>query len=161
MADVFGRSDSPFVGAFSADQSRLFFADQNMAGSLTQNLNVQYNQTVSPLFEIGSSNRYYVVGRTSGNMGLGLIIGPAKFNTAFIQRLGNVCASGSRRVSLELGGGLCQGGSLGGLSAQGGANDVKLTADACVAMGITYGVQSQDVLVNEAIQIMFGQLSRS
>lgn len=153
MADILGRGDSPYVGAFSADASRLFVGALNMAGNLVQSLGVNYTQPVSPLFEVGSNNRYYVVGRTTGSMTMGKVIGPTVISNALIAFLGNPCAPGSRRLTLSLGNAQCSGAGAGTVFA--------LIADACVATGISYGTQANDLLVNEQLQVMFGQLQRT
>lgn len=157
MADVLGRADSPFNGAFSAEGSELFFGDAaggiDGKGNLVQGMNVQYQQPVSTLFEVGSNFRYYVVGRTSGQMSMEKILGPAASTEALLTRLGNPCLGGSRALNLTLRGVGCT-----EAVAAGGA--VRLRADACVATGLGFGLNAQDLLLRESVQIMFGQLSR-
>lgn len=151
--DVLGRGPSPLVGAFSADASRLFFGAENQAGCVVQNLSIGYNQSVRPLFEIGSNNRYYVVGRTMGNMQIGRIIGPGVFLSTILEALGNPCSGVNRLIQLQLGNSACAPGSL--------AREVRLFMDACIAMSIEIRTEAEQLLVNEMISIMFGQLSRS
>lgn len=151
--DVLGRNPSPFVGAFSADASRLFFGSENQAGAVVQNLQIGYQQSVRPLFEIGSNNRYYVVGRTQGDMTIGRILGPAVFLSTILSALGNPCAQVNRLVTVQLGNSGCSGAVAG--------KDVNLFMDACVAMSVRFATEAEQLLVNEQIAIMFGQLSRS
>lgn len=158
MADILGRSDSPFNGAFAAEGSRLFFGDLqnnglNGVGNLVQGMSVQYMQPVSTLFELGSNYRYYVVGRTSGNMSMEKILGPAATTEALLARLGNPCSGGSRALYLELGGVGCTESVTGG-------GTVRLRADACIATGVGYGLNAQDLLLRENVQVIFGMLSR-
>lgn len=157
MADVFGRADSPFNGAFSAEGSELFFGDAaggiDGKGNLVQSMNVQYQQPVSTLFEIGSDFRYYVVGRTSGQMSLEKILGPVASTEALLVRLGNPCLGGSRALNLTLHG-------VGCTDAVRAGGAVRLRADACVATNLGFGLQAQDLLLRESVQIIFGQLSR-
>lgn len=152
MPDIFGRNASPFAGAFAADNSSLIFGGQNMATHLCQQLSVNYTQNVNTLFEIGSNNRYYVVGRTTGQMQMGFIIGPTVFGSAFLAAIGNPCAGGNKDLTLNLGNSACAGAGTG--------KTVTLIAKACVAMSIGYTMQSQDMLINEQLQVMFGELNR-
>lgn len=158
MADVFGRADSPFAGAFSSDASFLRLpgapgtAGPTGANNLVQGLNVQYQQPVSTLFEIGSNFRYYVVGRASGQMGLDQILGPTRLLDGVIQRLGNPCIAGDRSVELVLGGSACTGAGVG--------QNVGVRADACVATAIGYGINAQDLLLRQNTSVIFGQLRR-
>lgn len=153
MPDIFGRAPSPFAGAFSADSSTLSLAGIDQALSLVQQLSINYTQPVNTLFEIGSNNRYYVVGRTTGQMQMGRIIGPTVVSTALLQRLGNVCSAGNRDLTMTLGNSACTGTGTG--------KSVTLMAKACVATMIGYSMQSQDMLINEQLQIIFGELSRT
>lgn len=155
MADVFGRADSPYNGAFSAEGSELFLGnDIRGPGNLVQGLNVQYQQPVSTLFEIGSGFRYYVVGRTSGQMSMEKILGPLATTDAMIVRLGNPCSVGERSLLLALKGVGCTGSVNSG-------QPVRIKADGCVAASLGYGINAQDLLLRESLQIIFGQLSRS
>lgn len=154
MADIFGRAPSPFAGAFAADASTLSIAGVSQATHLVQQLSVNYTQPVNTIFEIGSNNRYYVVGRTSGQMQLGKIVGPTVVSTTLLATLGNPCATGSRDLTLTLGNSACNGGA-------GQGQSVTLTAKACVATMIGYSMQSQDMLINEQLQLIFGELNRT
>lgn len=42
---------------------------------LVQNLSTSMQQPITPLYEIGSNNRYYVVGKSSGNFTIAQILG--------------------------------------------------------------------------------------
>lgn len=152
MADIFGRNDSPFAGAFAADASVLVIGGQAMATHLIQQLSINYSQNVNTLFEIGSNNRYYVVGRTTGQIQLGKIIGPSIVGSAFLALLGNPCSGGNKDVFLLLGNSACSGAGVGGF--------IILIAKAVVLMSVGYSMQAQDMLINEQVQGMFGQLNR-
>lgn len=161
MADVFGRADSPFAGAFSADKSVLQLGDMggNAAGSLVQNLQVNYQQQVNQIFEIGSASRYYVVGRTNGNISFGRVVGPRIVALELLQRLGNVCEgdAASHRLQFTLGSSACNWKDVGGAS----GSNIRIVADAVVATSVGYSVQAQDMLINENVQCMCGQVSRN
>jgi hypothetical protein len=152
MADIFGRNDSPFAGAFAADASKLVIGGQDQATHLVQNLSLNYSQNVNTLFEIGSNNRYYVVGRTTGQFQWGRIIGPTAAGSEFLALLGNPCSQGNKDLIMNLGNAACNGITK--------AN-INLTAKACVLMSVGYSMQAQDMLINEQLQGMFGQLNRT
>jgi hypothetical protein len=153
MADIFGRKDSPFEGAFSADSSTMKVGGVDGAKSLIQNLQVSYQQQVNQIYEVGSANRYYVVGRTNGTIAIGRVVGPANLQDAMITRLGNPCSAGDKSLSFSLGSAACKG--------VGAGNAINIKADACVATSVSYSVQAQDMLVNENVQAMCGQLSKT
>lgn len=156
--DVFGRDDSPFAGAFSADKSTLkLAAAEDAAGSLVQNLQVNYTQTVNQVFELGSGSRYYVVGRTNGTVAFGRIVGPTLVALETLQALGNVCNGDAKKhkLELEMGSSACNFNVPGAVGKK-----VKLECHAVVATSVGYSVQAQDMLINESVQCICGQVNR-
>lgn len=162
MADVFGRQDSPFVGAFAADSSVVTVGTVKGARMLIQNIQVGYQQAVNQIFELGSNNRYYVVGRTNGNMSLARIVGPVKMNQDVLKMFGNVCEGNPSEKSLtfDLGTSSCNAVAFQENIVGHQDGNVKIRADGCVATGVTYAIQAQDMLINENVTLMFGQLSK-
>jgi hypothetical protein len=152
MPDIFGRNPSPFAGAFAADASLLIFNGENQALALIQQLSINYSQPVNTIFEIGSNNRYYVVGRTTGQVMFGRIVGPVITSGALLAVLGNVCAQGDRNLFFVLGNAACQGSGAGRV--------VKLFAQAVVAQSVGYSMQAEQMLINEQVQCICGQLDR-
>lgn len=151
--DIFGRKASPLEGAFSADSSTVTIAGINGAKSLVQNLQISYQQQVNQIYEVGSANRYYVVGRTNGTIAIGRVVGPANLQDAMLTRIGNACAAGDKSLTFNLGNSACLGENIG--------KTTNIKADACVATSVSYSVQAQDMLVNENVQAMCGQLSKT
>lgn len=152
MPDIFGRNPSPFMGAFAADASVLIFNGVDQALQLIQQLSVNYSQPVNTIFEIGSNNRYYVVGRTTGQVMFGRIIGPTVTSAALLQVLGNVCAKGDRNLTLTLGNAACAG--------SGAGKKIILIAKAVVAQSVGYSMQAEQMLINEQVQCICGELER-
>jgi hypothetical protein len=166
--DILGRKPSPYVGAFAAEESKLRIDGIDGAGLLVQSLQVGYQQPVQPLFEVGSNNRYFIVGRAQGSMGIERVFGPQRLAEAILARLGNVCSGGSRVLNLEMGSSACTTGAnapiaglAGGAALAAVATPVKLIADGCVASGVNYRTESQQMLLQESTQVVFGQLSRA
>ena len=155
--DVFGRGASPFGGAFSADYSTMqFSAYPGKSGALIQNLQVNYQQQVNQIFEIGSPYRYYVVGRTSGTLAFGRIVGPVATNKDILKKLGNICKTteADRTITLNLGSPDCT--AVGQQPANSG---IALEASAVIATSVGFSVQAQDMLINENVQCTCGQVS--
>lgn len=92
MTDVFNRAIPKYGGSFSSDGARLHFAgDIEGAGLLIQNISVNYQQAITRIWELSSNTTYYVGGRTSGQMGMTRILGPAPLSRVFYTRYGDVC----------------------------------------------------------------------
>ena len=175
MADVFGRKDSPFMGAFSADNSTLTIggfaggaaaAAAAATGTLVQNLQVNYTQTINQIFEVGSAYRYYVVGRTNGTIAFGRIVGPSVVSAFLLSKLGDVCganAPGDHEVVLTLGNSACQFNNVAipvPIAPAGVGQSIELKCEAVVATSVGYSVQAQDMMINENVQCICGQVSR-
>lgn len=152
MPDIFNRQTDSFGGSFSADQARMTFpaltgglgAD---AGLLVQNMNVSYSQQVTRLFEIGSSNIYYVGGRTSGAAGVARVVGPKKIAKEFYRTYGDVCQARTNALHFSVTTG-CDG-------AQTGFARAAFTAHFVVIVTVGIAVAAADMLINEQLQMMF------
>lgn len=73
------KSKAEYKGAFfTAAGSGLQFKGVNL--NLVQSLQTSMQQPVTPLYEIGSNNRYYVVGKSTGTFTIAQILGFAAAN---------------------------------------------------------------------------------
>ena len=67
-------AQATYAGAFfTSAGSGVKFGGDNL--HLVQNLSTSMQQPITPLYEIGSNNRYYVVGKSSGNFTIAQILG--------------------------------------------------------------------------------------
>ena len=67
-------AQATYAGAFfTSAGSGIKFGGANL--HLVQNLSTSMQQPITPLYEIGSNNRYYVVGKSSGNFTIAQILG--------------------------------------------------------------------------------------
>jgi hypothetical protein len=85
LQDLYGKTTTfKSTNIITADQMVLRLGG-NEAGEeyLVQNVSVQYNQPISRVFEIGTSNVYFAPGRSLGNFQIGRIIG-TKAITSFL-----------------------------------------------------------------------------
>lgn len=111
MADIYSLTNQQFGGAFPIDGAKISFSgsDGNLlgVGFVTQNLNYQYAQPITTLFEVGTNNVYVVAGRARGSAGLARVLGPRPIISGFYSQYGNVCNMGSNILSLDCASGSC------------------------------------------------------
>ena len=141
--DVFSR-EVTFGGAFSADGARITFADLG-AGLLVQNLNYQYQQSISRLYEVGSPDIYLVAGRTQGTVTMNRVVGPKRILPEFYQQYGNVCNAGNNNIKFSAATGC------------GGAVSTRQVIDIRHAIVTALGgaVNANDMIINESLTMMF------
>lgn len=133
-------------GAFKTDLARARINGES-AGLLLQNVQFSFSQAVTMLYELGSSDVYYVVGRAQGSAGISRVVGPASLNIAFLQRFGDGCRAPSNTIQLA-----AQGGCAG---SQGG---VTYSLEGCLITSISGGINAQDMLINEQLQMTYVNL---
>lgn len=154
MADIFNRNASNLAGVFTADSAKLVL--KGNLGVLVQQLQVNYAQTVTRLYEVGAngpngaSNTYYVGGRTNGQMSLNRVVGPSNSITAFYYQYGDVCKANQNQINLTLTQTDCSTGSKG---------STNYTVSAAVITNVSVGVAAQDMLITDASQLMFSSLT--
>lgn len=150
MADIFNRTSDKFGGSFSADQARVTFpaltgGQGSDAGLLMQNLQANYTQQVTRLFEISSPTIYYVGGRTSGQASVTRVIGPRKLAAAFYSTYGDICNAATNTLNFSMSTGC--GGTEGARASY--------TAHFVVVVSVGISVGAADMLINESLQMMF------
>ena len=151
MADVFNRSTDQMGGSFSADSGKITFpalinnqgAD---AGLLIQNMSANYTQQITRLFEVGSSNIYYVGGRTAGNANVSRVVGPRKIAKEFYQTYGDVCQARSNTLHFSV---------TAGCGESGETARASFTAHFVVITTIGLAVGAADMLINEQLAMMY------
>ena len=142
MASVFAGGQT-YNGGFRADQLQLSFAGQDVAGFLVQNVQFQYTQQITMLYELGSANVYYVGGRAQGSATLARVIGPAPLGAQFIRQFNNLCSPQDINFNASAG---CNGGG------------VNYTLEDAVLTTVSVSMQAQDVVINEQLQFIFVDL---
>jgi len=153
--DLFGRNTDNYGGSFAADNAKLVFPGIGDAGGadigmLSQQLQCQYSQQISKLYEIGSSKFYYVAGRTQGQLSINRVEGPRRLGTAFLKKFGNVCNVRTNNLSFQL---------VGDCGDGGGGQNTTYTSKFVVIQAVTIAVAAQDMLINNGIQAMFSSFS--
>lgn len=148
MANIYG-SQQVLKGAFKADLARALVNGQS-AGLLLQNLQFNFAQAVSTLYELGSSDVYYVIGRAQGTAGISRVVGPSQLNLAFLERFGDGCRAPTNQITV---------GAKAGCTNNLGGGTYRLDGCLITSMGASMG--AQDMLINEQIQMQFINLDIS
>jgi len=110
--DIFGQKAATFGGAFASDDAIVTFTQLNDAyrneniGAeiplLLQSLAMQYQQTITRLYDLASTLVFYVRGRAAGQLSIGQVVGPSKLSYAFLTTYGQVCDAGSHSMDITL-----------------------------------------------------------
>ncbi len=150
MADVFKRSVA-FGDAISADGVKVTFQDFQV-GMLVQNIQLQYSQQISRIFEISSNKQYYVIGRPSGNLSMARIVGPNTVTKTFMEQFGDACNATKNTIHLQAAAGCVP-------DATNAKKGISYTAGNCVINNMGISLQANDMLINESFGLMFVGLS--
>lgn len=159
-SDIFSRMTDAYGGAFSADAAKVTFAsDPGVLGSvgangggvgmLVQQLQFNYQQQVTRIYEIGTNVSFYVAGRTQGSMTVGRLLGPRPVALAFYRKYGDVCQASTNHLDVEMATGCTGAGNLA---------RVAFKLKFCVITTIGVSVTAQDMMINEQLQLMFCSL---
>lgn len=169
MPDILGREQvGNLAGVFSADKVRLTFGGANLAGHVVQSLGVNYQCPVNPIFELGSADRYYMVGRSSGQANIGQVLGVSLLTLELLQRLGDPCAAGDRSLTFEIQNcrprqagisALAGRASAAGTGTGTGAVPVKMSG--CVSNTFSLNTEAQQVMIQIALSFIFASMSRN
>jgi hypothetical protein len=166
MADIFANTNLSFGGAFSAARGIISMGTLN--GILMQNLNINYQQNITRIYELGNlgalMNVYYIGGRSSGTASVAHILGPNVQLAAFYSQFSDVCQANNNSLQIGLGGGTCSfSGATTALPAPAalGATPASFsyTAQYCVLMSVGLAVSANDIVINSQSQIMFSNLA--
>lgn len=131
----------------AADATRMLLPFVGDEDFLLQSVQIQYQQKITRLWEVGSNKTYFFAGRTEGNINAKRIIGNKNASLSFIQQFGDVCNMAGNHLTLQLDSGCSGFASRGALSASG-----------CVINSVAYSMQAQESIINEDVGIMFALL---
>jgi len=151
--DIFGYKRNPKPdGVFSTEDSVLTFGGSPSIGALVQQWQMNYQQQVMELFEIGSNNLYWAKGRPVGNGTVGRIIGTVDAEGAGGKFFPDDCYD------------ICKGGAEVDITARSGtcenfkAKTITIKMHGVVVTAIGFAMRVQDVMLNENIGWRFGAL---
>lgn len=148
MAQVFA-TQQVLGGKLRADKVKVMLNIEGVGtpatGMLLQNIQFNYTQQITLLYEIGGeedkANVYYVGGRAQGTMTIARIIGPAQAQLDLITDYGDICEP--KDISFDASGS-CKGGS-----------GIKYTIHDAVLTTVGVSVAAQDIVIHEQLQFMF------
>ena len=146
-------------GSFRADLLELRLGEIT-TGMLAQSINFNYTQQVTMLFEVGSTNVYYVAGHAQGQAQLQRVLGPGASVATFMSAYGNVCAP--KNIDFSAKGG-CKSGQPNAAGGTQGNPDtlsqkVEYTLEYAVLTTVGTSVDSQSIVVQENFGLMFANL---
>lgn len=142
--DVYSRQVN-FGGAFSADGARVTFGNFN-AGMLVQQIQWQYQQNISRIYEVGSPDIYLIAGRTQGQVTVNRVLGPRALAIAFYNQFGDVCNAGQNHIQFRA--------QTGCAGAAGGARQ-QINMRHVVIQTMGGAVAARDMIINETITMIF------
>lgn len=150
MPSVFaagGGKDQEYGGSFRADDVTLSFGDGGAKkGALVQSVQFQIQRNVNMLYEIGSTNVYYVGGRRQGNATFQRVVsGSADFKT-MATKFGNICAPDNLVLNAKQA--VC-----GARDVANGGVEYTLVQATLNSVGAT--VSANDIVINESLGFMF------
>jgi hypothetical protein len=141
MASPFGKEQT-HNGSFRAEDLTMTFGGAGGPGALVQQVNFTLTRQINTLYEIGSSNVYYVGNRRQGQAQLSRIVGgTANFKT-LVNDYGDMCTP--KDVVLTAAGG------CGGTS-----GSVTYTLKKATLTQLGASVTAQDVVITENLGFMF------
>ncbi len=144
MAFPFGK-EQEHAGSFIADDLELTLGGAGGKGSLIQSANFTMTRQINMLYEIGSSQVYYVGNRRQGTCQMTRIVGGSADFKTLITTYGNMCEP--KDLMLKAKGGTC--GKSKGIQ----YNMKKATLN---SMGMS--VTAQDIVITESLGFMFADL---
>ena len=151
--DIFSRAVKSPSGAFSIDSAELTF-DGIDKGLLVQNIQLQYQQQVTLVYDLTKpEDVYYVAGRSQGTMSLGKVVGPGGTVKAFYTKYGNVCDVQKSFTMTGLGG--CKNQGTTGNST---VNDETFIIHNPIVTSVGFSMTVDNALISEQAQLIFASL---
>ena len=159
MADLFDRAGNDYGGSFASDAAKIVFSGAGV-GLLTQQFQVQYQQQVTRLYEIGSNQTFLVSGRAQGSLTIARVLGPRAVQTAFYGTYGNSCNAATNNLAIVLETG-CPKGTSGNPGQSGGLGKLAFNIKNVVLTSVGISVTAQEMVVNESLQAIFVSLDQN
>lgn len=139
MASVFG-TEQKHKGSFRAEDLKMTFGGGGGDGALVQSANFTLTRQVNLLYEIGSTNVYYVGNRRQGQAQLSRIVGGAGSFQTLVTTYGDMCKP--KDITMEASGGC-------------GGKGVKYNMKSATLTTIGASVTAQDIVITENVGFIF------
>lgn len=140
MADIFGYNRTGASDVFVADRSTLTIVGVDGV-DLIQGWQVNYQQNIQPIYEVGSSRIFWAKGNPIGGGSISRIVG-----TSFLNMSGEIC-DGGHTIAIRNASGACSGGELG----------LVCTGAVCTSVG--FSAQAGNPTVSENLAFQFTSLN--
>jgi hypothetical protein len=144
MANIFG-TEQLHRGSFRADDLKMTFGGQDGDGALVQQANFTLTRNVIMLYEVGSTNVYYVGNRRQGQAQLNRVVGGSSTMSALLNKFGNMCEPDM--IKLE---------ASGGCGGAGGSISYTLMEATLTQVGAS--VTAQEIVITEQLGFIFADL---
>lgn len=139
MGDIFGYNRGGASDVFVADKSRLTIVGVDGV-DLIQSWRVTYQQTISPIYEVGSSRLFWAKGNPVGSGSIGRIVGQS-----FLKMTSELCDKGTT-IAITNASGSCEGGEVG------------LTCIGAICTNVGFSAQAGNPTVSEGLDFQFTSL---
>ena len=140
-----GSPDQKFNGAFRADDLTLTIPG-GASGAMVQQVNFTITRNVNMLYEIGSTNVYYVGNRRQGQCQMNRIVGGKGDFKKLLTDYGDMCKP--KPLTLDAKGGC--GGAEGGIT---------YTLESATLTTVGASVTAQDIVITENLGFIFTDLN--
>ena len=166
--DIFQNTVSELGASFNTANTTLSFstggpkpaAVPGLAGglgaqALVQNVDVNYQQRITRVYEISSRTTTFVGGRTEGEMSMARIVGPQTLMSAFYTAYGQVCGlPGSIAINVPVA--ACVSGTA--PIAGAALTQRSITATGCILTGVGMSVEAENMIVRDSSKLMINGL---
>jgi len=150
MADIYNRDVQKTGGVFTTEKSRMTLsgAGELGVGALVQSVTATYAQQINHIFELGSGNVYYAIGRPQGTLTIGRIVGKGDFGDEMFD-----ACKGGVTVQFSALNGHCGAGEFGDA-------EIQATLHGVLATSYSIAMSTADLLVKEDIQATFASMEK-
>lgn len=144
------------AGVFKGTKVKLNLGDGSGAevalkGALVQSIDINYARQISRIWELGSEDTYYIVGRTEGQAGLSQIVGSQERD--ILDELADACAAKSKVLTLSGAANECDAGE--------NDNAFQVTCYGPALTSRSFSVNAQQFIINSQASIMFTGVSKN
>jgi len=165
MADVFGRTNVGFGGAFKSTLAAFTLSAKSGGGTsgadisqlLVTNLQANYNQPISRVYELASSKAYFIVGRPEGTGNFGSVFGPKNVTAAAYENLADPCNNNVINLSFNGAATSCE---AAGAATKAFSPQFGRQLEGVILQTLGFQVNAQDMLINENVGFQYASMNK-
>jgi hypothetical protein len=149
-----GGADQLHGGSFRADNVKLTWDGSTDAkGAIVQQVQFQIQRNINMLYEIGSTNVYYVGGRRQGTATFSRVVSGSQTFTKLATDFGNICTP--KDLTLNASQSACGGTAPAGAAPATTPGGVTYTLKSATLQSVGASVSANDIVINESLGFMF------